>query len=81
MRVMVIMKATKESEAGVPPDERLLTEMKPRISVPQPHVSCGTRRSICERGPRRTNSRRQIGRILSGLATEETHEVHVADLQ
>ena len=27
MRVMVIVKATKESEAGVLPDERLLTEM------------------------------------------------------
>ena len=27
MRVMVIIKANKDSEAGVPPDERLLTEM------------------------------------------------------
>jgi hypothetical protein len=27
MRVMVIIKATKDSEAGVMPDERLLTEM------------------------------------------------------
>ena len=27
MRVMVMVKATKESEAGVMPDERLLTEM------------------------------------------------------
>ena len=27
MRVMVLVKATKESEAGVMPDERLLTEM------------------------------------------------------
>ena len=27
MRVMVIVKATKESEAGVMPDQRLLTEM------------------------------------------------------
>ena len=27
MRVMVIVKASKESEAGVPPDTRLLTEM------------------------------------------------------
>jgi len=27
MRVMVIVKATKASEAGVLPDERLLTEM------------------------------------------------------
>jgi hypothetical protein len=27
MRVMVIVKATKDSEAGVMPDERLLTEM------------------------------------------------------
>ena len=27
MRVMVIVKATKASEAGVMPDERLLTEM------------------------------------------------------
>ena len=27
MRVMVVVKATKASEAGVMPDERLLTEM------------------------------------------------------
>lgn len=27
MRVMVIVKATKKSEAGAPPDEKLLTEM------------------------------------------------------
>ena len=27
MRVMVIVKATRESEAGAPPDEKILTEM------------------------------------------------------
>ena len=27
MKVMVLVKATKESEAGVPPDEKLISEM------------------------------------------------------
>ena len=27
MRVMVLLKASKETEAGVPPDEKILTEM------------------------------------------------------